>query len=679
MQKLTTTFLLLLCTFMVTAQSGWQWGKRGGAPTNGPPGRGWSEGEVEMVTDKNGNLYVLANISKTDLTANIDGFVHPTLRKAQRSLSKWDCNGNLIWTKLFGGPGNFWAISSSLAIDTLGGIYFTGSLSTLDASSVGGHGIYFDTDTTVDISPKLWYIVKYDTAGNFKWLHMPQADTVTTGIGGSGTANRSGAFGLDAAPNGDIYLLAHLAPGIFSGSYISTANSFHMMKYDKDGNFISATPFDITVSMGPYGPELSNLGSQTFGFSRDHRSGRFYMTGDYFIDYGTLTFGSTTLNSARVPGTSILNTPAYVTAFDNAGNNLWTKQTLAAADRGVNFLYSRPRIDEFGNIYISGGALPGDTFFNHAITNPIASGMAFFIISADSSGNLRWAKNSGWDPGAGADFGVITYNNGVVSAGGPWANKIFWNADTLTSPPNQAYNHIVQFNAHTGSVLNIDTFRFTGTGFHNTDIIGDNRGNLYVGGAFKSQIFLPSVTLTSMGGTFDWYVAKYGSSDCNCILPTPDFSVSVTGSAGISCAYTGSMPVDSVRWEFGDGAIASGLTAGHTYASSGSYGISIVVYSPCGMQVFYKEVTTGGTSISIPDLGISVIAYPNPAHERITIEGAGTGTSMELYNSIGQRVLAGMITQDKQSFDISGIRSGIYIISFTARDGKRGSVKMMKE
>src|SRR5690606_4420389 len=186
MHKLLTFafFLKLILPVTVDAQTAWQWGKRGGSSS------GSGEGEVEMVTDRNGNLYVLAKVAKAG-GANIDGFSSTNIND-QLSLTKWDCSGNRKWTKFFGAPHVFFTFGNSLGIDTMGGIYFTGS------TTPGG---YFDADTTLPASNlKLWYIVKYDTAGNFRWLRMPQADTVTNGLG---TASKSSAIALDVAPNGD--------------------------------------------------------------------------------------------------------------------------------------------------------------------------------------------------------------------------------------------------------------------------------------------------------------------------------------------------------------------------------------------------------------------------------------------------------------------------------------------
>lgn len=144
-----------------------------------------------------------------------------------------------------------------MGIDTLGSIYFTGIID---------DGGYFDTDTTIPASDhRVFFIANYDTAGNFQWLRQPQADTVTTDL--SSTASKSRAIGLNVAPNGNVYVLSHLAPGIFGGTYATTANGFHLLQYNKDGTLIDGSPVDITVSTVATCPELRNLTDARTGFT----------------------------------------------------------------------------------------------------------------------------------------------------------------------------------------------------------------------------------------------------------------------------------------------------------------------------------------------------------------------------------------------------------------------------
>lgn len=652
---LTLTFMLLY-TLTATAQPGWQWGKRGGGASGGSSSQGPQEGRVEMVTDKNGNVYVLAELHKNS-GANIDGYSTPFANE-QLSLTKWDCNGSRKWTKFFGAPNSLRVLGNALGIDTLGGVYFTGT------SSVSA---YFDADTTRSATDRrLWFIVKYDTAGNFQWLRTPQPDTVTT------TASQSAAIALDVAPNGDLYILSRLAPGVFGGAYVSTAHSIHLLRFDKNGNLLNGKLADITLAPEVDGSiKAGNLTDLRTGFARNHRTGHFYISGLYqdLSNYGTLQFGSTLITSAGMSNNAM---PMYLAAFDSSGNSLWVEQSAPSGTTAS--MYTRPQIDEMGNIYICswGRTTPNNTFFGHSASN-------LFILSVDPSGNLRWGKNG--VIGSGSQLNALAYSNGVLSVSDGWGQFLSWGMDTLTFPPINAVApvQLTRFNANTGVQLkNIDTFRIEGIGSQVTELTADKKGNFYVGGAFSDKIYLPSGTLTSIGGYSDFFVVKYGSSNCNCTLAVPDFSGSSSGGSSVSFTYTGTTPVDSVRWEFGDGSMATGLTASHTYSNAGTYGVSIAVYNNCGIVVHYKDITTGTTGIAEQDI-TAVSIYPNPAQESIIIEGAGIGTTAELYNTSGQRVLSAVITDTKQAVNVSSLSTGMYIIHFTTKEGNKGSVKMLKE
>lgn len=62
--------------------------------------------------------------------------------------------------------------------------------------------------------------------------------------------------------------------------------------------------------------------------------------------------------------------------------------------------------------------------------------------------------------------------------------------------------------------------------------------------------------------------------------------------------------------------------------------------------------------------------YPNPATDRIFIEGA-RGTEVRIYNIVGEEVFRQVEVSEKQSFDISYLKSGIYIVQLDLSGKKR--------
>jgi PKD repeat protein len=80
--------------------------------------------------------------------------------------------------------------------------------------------------------------------------------------------------------------------------------------------------------------------------------------------------------------------------------------------------------------------------------------------------------------------------------------------------------------------------------------------------------------------TSDWVaVTIWGTSVAN-VAPTAAFTPTVAGSA-VQVDGTGSSDSDGsivgYAWDFGDGATATGATASHTYAASGTFTVKLTV------------------------------------------------------------------------------------------------------
>ncbi|MFT4061766.1 MAG: T9SS type A sorting domain-containing protein [Edaphocola sp.] len=317
-----TNPILFLFLSLATAQAqpGWQWGKQGG--NDGSPWGTSSNGErvVNMATDPAGNVYVLATNNKG--IGNVDGHMGVSYYDYY-SLSSFSCNGTFRWAKFFGSSS---VVSMrALGVDSIGGVYIAGYIS----SQAGAFQLgYLDTDTIIPPTNKRMFLAKYDTSGQLKWLRMPQPDTASVG-------GVSGISLISVSAGGNVYALCSLSAGNYSGSgYIVGSGDpvFHVLQYDKDGNFVKGHPLDITVSTNAtYGnPETYNVG--TACFARDHKSGRYYIAGEYDSYFGTLSFGNTPI-IATDTGVGIL--PIFVAAFDSLGNNLWARQSLPSRYLGL--------------------------------------------------------------------------------------------------------------------------------------------------------------------------------------------------------------------------------------------------------------------------------------------------------------------------------------------------------
>jgi hypothetical protein len=173
---------LILFTFFFIATANaqsWQWGKRGGAD-NAMSSNIWPEQVRSIVTDSQGNVFVLSpvgvagldvdGISKTAYSSTI-GNIAP----ADYMIASFSCNGTYRWSKVIGGYGEDEIVG--MDIDALGNIYIAGDLI---PASTGQTAIHFDADLTLPVSAsssntfkQSLTISKYSNFGDLLWVKQP--------------------------------------------------------------------------------------------------------------------------------------------------------------------------------------------------------------------------------------------------------------------------------------------------------------------------------------------------------------------------------------------------------------------------------------------------------------------------------------------------------------------------
>lgn len=655
-------FILLHITATLYAQPAWQWGKRGGSGGTGS-GALADEQVIDMATDKNGNVYVLA-INNPGL-ANVDGHTGISVRD-RLTLASWDCSGDFRWMKNVGGASS--TIGRALAVDSLDGVYITGQ--TISNNSLGY--TYFDIDSTLGNTSKRLFLVKYDTTGELKWLKMPQPDT----------ANVAGAarpLDMSVAPNGDIFWMAFLTPGNYDGSaFTITSSKYYVVKYNTSGVYQSIVTLGMTTTDGGNSANLNGITNvENARFSRDHNSGRLYLAGQYDNTYGTLSMGSTAITSTGAIGAL----PMYVTAFDVNGANLWVKQSSSSLYASTR--YSQAVVDPQGNIYIGGDIYTGNTFAGHTFTNSLSVHTFPFVMSLNSNGNLIWASSGLPKDGAVAGYS-IAYTNNTIGLAGYYGGMLKWGTDTITAPLSMsgtAYILLARLNAATGAIIGMDSIASQNTLYNTaTAIAADKNGNFFVGGKFDYRLFPAGNQISVAGGTYDWFVAKFGSAQCNCTLPVANFNAVNGSGTTVNFTYSGTTPVDSVSWSFGDGTTtATGTTTSHAYAAGGSYSVCATAYNACGSNTFCKAINAGSTGVNNIQGIDGISLYPNPATNILHIEHATAGTLLEIYNNLGQRVLQTKLHGGQDRVDVSGLSGGVYLLHFTGKDGLSGVSKLIKD
>ncbi|UPQ78295.1 T9SS type A sorting domain-containing protein [Flavobacterium azooxidireducens] len=514
-------FLFSFITFSQDYQ--WQWAHRGGGNQNAGSNASWSsslEQIFDVKIDQYNNYYfagTVTNYNPVFMGESITKYGNNNIDTDIYIVST-DCEGNFRWHTTIGGHAGVSYVSIDL--DNLGGLYIsftTGNFSRTNNTNVAPHyapgvSLGYGTSNTPNPNNRSITLIKYDTDGNYLWHRMPQDENVTTVFTPGFFETRGLGYSLIVEPDGTIHWHCRFAPGNhLNGQLVVTedVSEYHaILKYDKDGNYLSHIPLPFTGGAGLFQTKLY----------RDQLNTRYY-------------FYITAVSSSGLEPTTwegeTLNTAGAVYALDVAGNELWRKVASSPSLRSATIWGLVT--DEESNVYLTGSAgnqsinnlyasLAGYTF-THSFSSP-------YLIKLSPDGNLLWGTNL--NPAEGSNLNdcgscpgrSITINGDEVSMVGSLESNSWGN---LTMP--RAYGDgpapvLVRFNKETGEPIAMNDIK---------DLLGVNsseelmtvatelNGNYVVGGYARSTIFVnhPTIApLTTNGGYSDFFIAKLGTGPC---------------------------------------------------------------------------------------------------------------------------------------------------------------------
>ncbi|MBN8670508.1 MAG: T9SS type A sorting domain-containing protein, partial [Chitinophagales bacterium] len=89
--------------------------------------------------------------------------------------------------------------------------------------------------------------------------------------------------------------------------------------------------------------------------------------------------------------------------------------------------------------------------------------------------------------------------------------------------------------------------------------------------------------------------------------------------------------------------------------------------------------STGGTNITGIWTGKEPSIYPNPATEKLIIEGIDKGTKIQLTDVLGRVLIKATAASETMELTMSHLASGSYMLTLSKDNGDRMSVKVVKE
>lgn len=334
------------------------------------------DGPTTIDTDSYGNVFIGGYNQSVDFPVQDAGtFFQGTATSTNNCafITKFDNNGNLIWSTYYGGSGL--EFGHFLAVDNLDNIYFTGYTTSSDFPTQST-GTFFQGNLSGSVGTGDVFILKFDNTGNRLWA---------TYLGGWGYDVGNG---INIDINGNVFVTGSTessnfpiydAGTFYQNSLNGSADSF-IVKFDNLGNLLWSTYYGGDNYDKGNAIEINSLGE-------------IYLTGLTWSNDLPLMNSGDYNQSARGGGSD-----AFIAKFDNVGNQLWgTYYGGNQDDEGKSIL-----IDNLDNLFFSGITLSTDfpvkdagTFYQSNFGGASSVLGDVFIAKFDNLNDRKWATYFG--------------------------------------------------------------------------------------------------------------------------------------------------------------------------------------------------------------------------------------------------------------------------------------------
>lgn len=161
------------------------------------------------------------------------------------------------------------------------------------------------------------------------------------------------------------------------------------------------------------------------------------------------------------------------------------------------------------------------------------------------------------------------------------------------------------------------------------------------------------------------------------LFPIPDFNfVNIPGAVNFENT---SSRATGFEWDFGDGTpVSTEISPNHQYSADGSYTVKLSAFNDCGGAIAIKEIDFNISSLTDGSQFVLRI-YPNPVHDFINIDSSDPEliVAMRMLTVNGKSVA--QYSPDTKRIDTRHMPSGVYIIEYILKDGKKEHFKLLKK
>jgi PKD repeat protein len=365
-----------------------------------------------------------------------------------------------------------------------------------------------------------------------------------------------------------------------------------------------------------------------------------------------------------------------------AGASICSGQTAILTATGANLSwYADPSASTLlntGNQYITSNLTATSTYYVNSSVSPslVAAGPATDAIGGTGVFNTNVMRGLTFDcTVAQTLMSVVVYAQG---AGGrtfvledAQGNILDSATFTLYDGPQTVY---VGFNIPVGTnmVLGILT---TANMMRNTD------GAVFPYISTDGTVSITGNNAAAAGRYYFFYDWQLQQASCTTAITPVTVYVLNAGGGSFTASGKGSPTVTfaaldqaatTYTWSFGDGSTSTQMDPAHTYASSGTYTVELVVSNGTCSDTISRAINTAVLA-GIDELTTfsSLSVYPNPATNAVSLNvnssKAYSDCQLSINNMLGQNVYAKSIDlasgSNTVNMDITNLTAGVYFIS----------------
>ncbi len=397
-----------------------------------------------------------------------------------------------------------------------------------------------------------------------------------------------------------------------------------------------------------------------------------------------------------------------------------------------------PTSDAFAEITANSGYIYGAgqfqantiTFGSYTLTNTDDTYQDVMVVKYDTSGNVKWAENSGGTDGNDdVALGVAANSSGEVAVTGVYASSYITFGSTNLVNANEGLDavFVVKYDS-LGNALWANS-----AGGDNDDYglcVGiDNAGNVYASGYFKSpSITFGSYTLINTGEPAgNIFLVKYSPSGNVLWAINPATTGSITSDAfsamsvnatgiylsgqfqaatikfGSTTTLTNTDPTyqdillvkydttGNVIWAkniggtdgYNDDAVGISANNKGNVGVTGFYATSYVTFGSTNIvnsnegsndifiaDMYDSTAVTGIPTVAGNDDKISIYPNPNDGNFTIQLQNINQNTQIEIFNVLGENVYTAPLNSVNTQINLSDHPAGLYLYRILTIDGQ---------